>query len=72
MPKVPGRLKHPAVVLVTGSQSSVSQEEAKVEGAESLILKPFALATILDLVRGLVEPAPPGITASGVADTLGP
>lgn len=60
------------VVLVTGSQSSVSQEEAKVEGAESLILKPFALATILDLVRGLVEPAPPGITASGVADTLGP
>jgi len=60
------------VVLVTGSQSSVSQEEARVGGAESLILKPFALATILDIVRGLMEPSAPRIRARGVADTLGP
>ena len=42
------------VVLVTGSQTSVTQESARVGGAESLILKPFALATILATVRGLV------------------
>ena len=42
------------VVLVTGSQSSMTAEEARIGGAESLILKPFALATILATVRGLV------------------
>jgi DNA-binding response OmpR family regulator len=42
------------VVLVTGSQSSATPELAKVGGADSLILKPFALATILAMVRGLV------------------
>ena len=29
------------VVMVTGSQSSVTAEEARIGGAESLILKPF-------------------------------
>jgi len=42
------------VVLVTGSQSSLTQEAARAGGAESLILKPFALATILATVRGLM------------------
>jgi DNA-binding response OmpR family regulator len=46
------------VVLVTGSQSSMTQETAKVEGAESLMLKPFALATFLETVRGLVGAHP--------------
>lgn len=44
------------VVLVTGSQSTVTQERARGEGAESLILKPFALAKFLETVRGLVGP----------------
>jgi DNA-binding response OmpR family regulator len=42
------------VVLVTGSQSLVTQEQALLQGAESLLLKPFALATILGTVRGLM------------------
>lgn len=42
------------VVVVTGSQSAVTQEEARGEGADSLILKPFALATILETVKILV------------------
>lgn len=42
------------VVLVTGSQSAVTQEQALLQGAESLLLKPFALATILETVRGLM------------------
>lgn len=46
------------VVLVTGSQSSVTQEAARLGGAESLIMKPFALATILATVRGLMPPVP--------------
>jgi CheY-like chemotaxis protein len=46
------------VVLVTGSQSSLTQETAKFEGAESLMLKPFALATFLETVRGLVGTHP--------------
>jgi DNA-binding response OmpR family regulator len=44
------------VVLVTGSQTTLKPEDARVEGAESLILKPFALATLLDAVRGLMGP----------------
>jgi two-component system response regulator BasR len=42
------------VVLVTGSQTAVTPEQARVEGADSLLLKPFALATILETVRGLM------------------
>ena len=42
------------VVLVTGSQSGLTPEQARTEGAESLIVKPFALATILETVRGLM------------------
>jgi DNA-binding response OmpR family regulator len=42
------------VVLVTGSQSAVTQEQALRQGADSLLLKPFALATILETVRGLM------------------
>jgi DNA-binding response OmpR family regulator len=42
------------VVLVTGSQSAVTPEQAARQGAESLLLKPFALATILETVRGLM------------------
>lgn len=42
------------VILVTGSQTVVTPAEARVHGAESLILKPFALATILETVRGLM------------------
>jgi DNA-binding response OmpR family regulator len=42
------------VVLVTGSQSAVTQEQALRQGAESLLLKPFALARILETVRGLM------------------
>jgi DNA-binding response OmpR family regulator len=53
------------VVLVTGSQSSVTAEEARIGGAESLILKPFALATILATVRGLVGPS----GRNGIADS---
>lgn len=46
------------VVLVTGSQSLMTPEEAKAGGAESLILKPFALATVLGTVRRLLGDAP--------------
>jgi DNA-binding response OmpR family regulator len=42
------------VVLVTGSPSAVTQEQALLQGAESLLLKPFALATIIETVRGLM------------------
>jgi ATP-dependent Lon protease len=42
------------VVLVTGSQSAVTQEQALRQGADTLLLKPFALATILETVRGLM------------------
>jgi len=42
------------VVLVTGSQSAVTQEQALLQGAESLLLKPFSLATILETVRRLM------------------
>jgi len=53
------------VVLVTGSQSSMTPEAARVGGAESLILKPFALATILATVRDLMgSGARAGITDS--------
>ena len=53
------------VVLVTGSQSSMTAEEARIGGAESLILKPFALATILATVRDLMgSGARAGITDS--------
>ena len=58
---------HPGtpVVLVTGSQSSVTQETAATEGAQSLILKPFAFATLLATVRDLVGRVPlPGTTDS--------
>jgi DNA-binding response OmpR family regulator len=44
------------VVLVTGSQTSVTPESARVGGAESLILKPFPMATILATVRDLMGP----------------
>lgn len=46
------------VILVTGSQSWITPEKAVVEGAETLILKPFALAELLDAVRR-VFPARP-------------
>jgi DNA-binding response OmpR family regulator len=45
------------VVLVTGSQTSVTQEIAQFQGAESLIVKPFALASFLATVRGMMAPA---------------
>jgi DNA-binding response OmpR family regulator len=60
------------VVLVTGSQSSLSPEQARVGGAESLILKPFALATILEIVRGLVGSDAPRIWPGGIPDTHAP
>jgi len=60
------------VVLVTGSQTTLSQEQARVGGAESLILKPFALATILEIVRGLVGSDAPRIWPGGIPDTHAP
>jgi DNA-binding response OmpR family regulator len=60
------------VVLVTGSQSSISPEEARVGGAESLLLKPFALATILEIVRGLMGTDMHGIRPGGVPYTQSP
>lgn len=41
------------VVLVTGSQSGASADEIKVDGVETVILKPFALAHLVDTVRRL-------------------
>jgi len=53
------------VVLVTGSQSYLSPEAAATQGAQSLILKPFAFATLLATVRDLVGRQPlPGTTDS--------
>jgi ATP-dependent Lon protease len=42
------------VVLVTGSHSATSPAEIDVEGAESLILKPFALAELIEVVHRLL------------------
>ena len=42
------------VLLVTGSQSQVTVAQAKSEGAESLILKPFALALLIATVREMI------------------
>lgn len=42
------------VLLVTGSHSAVSPDEIVVHGAESLILKPFTLAELVDTVRALL------------------
>ena len=51
------------VVLVTGSQTALTSEAARIEGAESLLLKPFAMAAFLETVRGLVtNGADPGTT----------
>lgn len=44
------------VVLVTGSQTQLSLEGAIHEGAETLILKPFALAELIAAVRRLIAP----------------
>lgn len=41
------------VVLVTGSQTTLTPEQARREGAESLLLKPFALADLMRTVRRL-------------------
>jgi DNA-binding NtrC family response regulator len=41
------------VVVVTGSQSGASAEEIKLEGVETVILKPFPLAHLVDTVRRL-------------------
>ena len=38
-------------ILLTGSQTAVTPESVAHEGAESLILKPFALADLLERVR---------------------
>jgi DNA-binding response OmpR family regulator len=46
------------VVLVTGSTSALTPKEVQDEGAEFLILKPFALATFLEAVRLLIAPDP--------------
>jgi DNA-binding response OmpR family regulator len=46
------------VVLVTGSTSAVTPREAVDEGAESIILKPFALIKILETVRLLTAGVP--------------
>jgi len=56
------------VVLVTGSQTQVTSERAVHEGAATLILKPFALADLIDTVWRLTgaagdaapRPGPPG------------
>ena len=39
------------VVLVTGSENPPTPEQAMLEGAECLLLKPFALADLLTMVR---------------------
>lgn len=42
------------VVLVTGSHSAASPDQIVVEGADSLILKPFALAELIESVHRLL------------------
>jgi DNA-binding response OmpR family regulator len=44
------------VILVTGSQTQVTPETALLEGAETLMLKPFALADLIATVRRLMPP----------------
>jgi DNA-binding response OmpR family regulator len=44
------------VVLVTGSQTSLTPEEVALEGAEWLLLKPFALADLMETVRRFTRP----------------
>lgn len=39
------------VVLVTGSQTNLTSEQAIGQGAECLLLKPFALAELMDTVH---------------------
>ena len=39
------------VVLVTGCENPPTPEQAMLEGAECLLLKPFALADLLTMVR---------------------
>jgi DNA-binding response OmpR family regulator len=60
------------VILVTGSQTVVTQDQARGQGAESLILKPFALATILECVRGLMGTEAPRIPPQGIPDLQSP
>lgn len=43
------------VVLVTGSQSGASADEIKVDGVETVLLKPFTLAHLVDTVRRLAN-----------------
>jgi DNA-binding NtrC family response regulator len=44
------------VVLVTGSENPPTAEQAVLEGAECLLVKPFALADLLATVRRLTSP----------------
>jgi two-component system response regulator MprA len=43
------------VILVTGSVSNMTPEDARREGAEGLLLKPFALKDLIERVRDLVS-----------------
>jgi len=45
------------VVLITGSQTALTPEQAMIEGAEWLLLKPFTLAELLETVRRYTAPA---------------
>jgi len=45
------------VVLVTGSEDPPTPEQASSEGADCLLLKPFALADLLATVRRFTTPA---------------
>jgi len=50
------------VVLLTGSQTTLTPEQATGEGAAFLLLKPFALADLILAVRRLAAwPAPPPV-----------
>lgn len=47
------------VVLVTESDNPPTQEQAALEGAECLLVKPFALAELLATVRRYTGPGSP-------------
>ena len=47
------------VILVTGSASNLTPEDAIREGAEALLLKPFALKELTERVRDLVDAGAP-------------
>jgi CheY-like chemotaxis protein len=61
------RPDRPPVIVITAAESPANEERARRLGVAGYVTKPFDVAALLDLIRGVIDPTGSSAGANGSA-----